>query len=377
MKLSDLPDFDFVETNPELILNNIISDYENAYFESTGVKAKLYPGDPMRIFLYTQALREIQLRQIINDVGKQNFVKYARSDKLDHLGSGVKTFRGKPGYAKTRMKITASQSGQAARLIPSGQRFTPADGLFFSTEEDYVLNAGESEIIVPVVCEEFGDVGNDYSPGEINVMVEQLPFMISALNLDATQGGVDKEGDEPFRERVHLAPEGFSVAGPEGAYIYHAKSYSSLIIDVKPLSEEGSGVVDLYVLLADGELPSQGFLDGLHNHFSKDIRPLTDRVKTHAPSAVVYDAEVTYYIPSEVTDTAAVKSKIETAFQEFLKWQKLKIGRDVNPSELIFKLRDAGAKRVEVTLPTHIVVSDTEVAKERLVNLVFGGVEDD
>lgn len=30
-------------------------------------------------------------------------------------------------------------------------------------------------------------------------MVDQLPFMVSAINLDVTQGGVDEESDERFR----------------------------------------------------------------------------------------------------------------------------------------------------------------------------------
>ncbi|XHF77136.1 hypothetical protein R3J27_08275 [Xylella fastidiosa subsp. multiplex] len=32
------------------------------------------------------------------------------------------------------------------------------------------------------------------------------------------------ESDAAFRRRIVLAPEGYSVAGPEGAYIYHAIS---------------------------------------------------------------------------------------------------------------------------------------------------------
>ena len=188
---------------------------------------------------------------------------------------------------------------------------------------------------------------------------------------------MDKEKDESYRERVHLAPEGFSVAGPEGAYIYHAMAYSSLISDIKVSSVKGSGVVDIYVLLTDGTLPSENFLEGLVEYFGKDIRPLTDQVKAHAPRTVVYDVKVTYYIPSGVNDTSAVKREIEESFQQFLKWQKLKIGRDINPSELVYKLRSAGAKRVEVELPTHTVISDVEVAEEGQVNLVFGGVEDD
>lgn len=377
MKLSDLPDFDFVEVNPEQIINEIMEDYQRAYFEDTGEVKKLYPGDKIRIFLYTQALREIQLRQKINDTAKQNFVKYARDEKLDHLGAKVKTYREEDKPARTRMKVTASMSSSVARIIPAGQRFMPSDGTFFRTEMDHVMAPGEMEIIIPAVCEVPGSAGNGYAPGQINSMVEQQPFLISAVNVDTSQGGVDREDDDSFRERVHMAPEGFSVAGPEAAYIYHALAYSSLISDIKVYSEKGTGVVNLIVLLEDGELPAQAFLDGLYDHFTKDIRPLTDFVKPQAPSIVDYDAHVTYYIPSSVTDSATVKDQVERAFNEYLFWQKSKIGRDINPSELVFKLRKAGAKRVDVTLPTDTVITDTQVARDKNVNLVFGGMEDD
>lgn len=376
MKLSDLPDFDFVEVNPEKVINEIIEDYQKAYFEDTGEVKKLYPGDRIRIFLMTQAMREIQLRQKINDTAKQNLIKYARNERLDHLGVGVKTPRGESMPARTRMKITASQQSTSARVIPAGQRFMPPDGLFFRTETDHILPAGETELVVPAVCEEVGIIGNGYQPGQINSMVEQLAFMVSAVNIETSQGGVDREDDESYRERVHMAPEGFSVAGPEAAYVYHAKAYSSLISDIKVKSERGTGVVNLYVLLANGELPNQSFLDGLSDYFTKDIRPLTDFVKPQAPSIFEYDIDVTYYIP-RVIDTDGVKKKIENAFQEYILWQKSKIGRDVNPSEIIFKLKDAGAKRVEVRLPFDTVLNDTQIAKEHNVNIEFGGVEDD
>lgn len=378
LKLIDLPDISFVEINPEKTLNDIITDYEDAYFESTGKRKKLYPGDPIRIFLYTQALREIQLRQVIDDTAKQNLLKYARGERLENLGAMVKTYREKEKASKTRMKISFSQNQQHARILPAGIRFSNAIGLYFVIRNEVVLPAGDTELIVEVDCEQAGEVGNGIQPGEINIMVDQLPFMVSAINLDVTQGGVDEESDERFRERIHLAPEGFSVAGPDGAYIYHAKSYSSLIEDIKATSVKGTGVVDLTVLLKNGEIPSESFLVGLQEYFTKDIKPLTDFVQARAPEKVHYDIEVTYYISSKNFDTTEeIKSKIETAFNKFLLWQKSKIGRDINPSELVFLLRDAGAKRVEVISPTHIVVNDNQVAQDNSVELVFGGLEDD
>lgn len=377
MNLNDMPDLDFIEVNPEKVLNEILEDYQKAYFEDTGEIKKLYPGEKIRIFLYTQALREIQLRQIINDTARQNHVKYARGNNLDHLGQRVKTPREEAKPAQTRMKVMASQVSSAARIIPSGQRFMPPDGLFFRTEIDHVLRSGETEIIVPVVCEEVGSVGNGYEPGQINSMVEQQPFLVSAVNIDTSQGGVDREDDETYRERVHMAPEGFSVAGPEAAYQYHALAYSSLISDIKVYSERGTGVVDLYVLLENGELPTPSFLEGLSSYFTKDIRPQTDYVKPQSPTVVEYDIDVTYFIASGSIDPSVIQDRIERAFDDYLVWQKSKIGRDINPSEITYRLREAGAQRVIVTTPIHSVINSVQVARERLVNLVFGGIEDD
>lgn len=147
-----------------------------------------------------------------------------------------------------------------------------------------------------------------------------------------------------------------------------------MIEDIKATSVKGTGVVDLTVLLKNGEIPSESFLVGLQEYFTKDIKPLTDFVQARAPEKVHYDIEVTYYISSKNFDTTEeIKSKIETAFNKFLLWQKSKIGRDINPSELVFLLRDAGAKRVEVISPTHIVINDNQVAQDNSVELVFGG----
>ncbi|MBL4766648.1 MAG: aromatic amino acid lyase, partial [Rhodobacteraceae bacterium] len=40
------------------------------------------------------------------------------------------------------------------------------------------------------------------------------------------------ESDTDFRVRVQLAPEGFSVAGPRGAYEFHARSADPAVLDV-------------------------------------------------------------------------------------------------------------------------------------------------
>ena len=44
------------------------------------------------------------------------------------------------------------------------------------------------------------------------------------------------ESDVEFRRRIQLAPEGFSVAGPEGAYMFHALSADPDVLDASATS---------------------------------------------------------------------------------------------------------------------------------------------
>jgi len=58
---------------------------------------------------------------------------------------------------------------------------------------------------------------------------------------------LDGETDDAFRERIALAPEGWSTAGPRGAYEFHARSAHADIKDVRA-SNAGAGVVQVAVL---------------------------------------------------------------------------------------------------------------------------------
>ncbi|WP_235424816.1 baseplate J/gp47 family protein [Vibrio vulnificus] len=46
----------------------------------------------------------------------------------------------------------------------------------------------------------------------------------------------DTETDEQYRRRVQMAPEGFSTAGPDGAYIFHALNAHEDVLDAFPLN---------------------------------------------------------------------------------------------------------------------------------------------
>lgn len=54
-----------------------------------------------------------------------------------------------------------------------------------------------------------------------------------------------------------------------------------------------------------------------------------------------------------------------------------KIGLDIDPTELIMRVREAGAKRPRLTAPVDTVVSKIQVSKVTECKITYGGIEDD
>ena len=142
----------------------------------------------------------------------------------------------------------------------------------------------------------------------------------------------------------------------------------------------------------DGELPEEELINQVEAVCNDDkIRPLTDEVKVLAPETVNYQVNLTYWISKDDQyQEVSLKEKIEKAVQDWILWTKSRIGRDINPSELIRKMVVAGAKRVDVVSPvytkvlngkyqisSHSVDSVQVAILEGKANVAYGGLEDD
>ena len=92
----------------------------------------------------------------------------------------------------------------------------------------------------------------------------------------------------------------------------------------------------------------------------------------------VYDVRLIYYIPASAkAAAAAIQADVAEAVSVYNTWQTEKIGRDINPSYLIQKVMEAGAKRVEVESPLFTVLDESTIARTGTVTMSYGGVEDD
>lgn len=360
----------FVDDDVQKIESNIVTTYEAL------AGYTLYPGDPRRLFL--QALAQIiaHQRSLINYTGRQNLLRYAEEDYLKVIGEdqGVPQFG--PSPAKTTLRFTISRVQQSVVTVPKGTRATADGKIFFATTETGEIPIGELSVDVPAECTVSGEIGNGFLPGQINRIVDPFPLFQSVMNVTESQGGADLEDTEIYRERIRQSNEGYSTAGPYEAYKYWAKMASPAIIDVEPMSP-APGVVQLWILMKNGESPTQDILDAVLEVCSdRTKRPLTDNVIVSAREEVNYDIEVLYWIDeNDAARALEIQNAVHQAVADYELWQKSKLGRDIDPSELNYRIKQVGAKRVQINLPAYTKIESHQVAIAINKNVSYQGLE--
>ena len=366
------PEISFVNTDTDTLVNALVKSYE----KFTG--RTLYPADPVQKFILWIADIIIQERILIDESAKQNVPRYAQGVYLDSLAEIFKdAYRLQPQAAATTFRFYLSTALPYQHLIPIGTRVAVGNIVFETTETLYI-DAGKTSGDVPAICQQVGETGNGFVPGQIMQLVDVFPYYDRVENITVSAGGAERETDSAFYERMRESMESFSTAGPSGAYIYHAKTASPLVADVAALSPT-PGVADIRVLLRDGELPPEEVLQEVQAQLSAEkVRPLCDFVRVSAPDTVPLNIDATYYIPKPSQNSAAViTADVEKAVQDYIRWQTEKMGRDINPSVLVSYMMKTGIKRVEVRQPEYTVVPESEVAALNQCNVSSGGIEDE
>lgn len=369
--LDSLPVITFAPLQSETCEAQIISAYERL------AGTTLYPGDPLRLFLESVAWFGTVQNNLIDLAARQNLLAYAQGANLDHLGAlmGVSRIPAQPARCVARFSL--SQALNFNVPVPEGTRITTRDGkAIFKTVTASVIPAGDVSVNLPVICLEAGSIGSGLLPGQIDSLVDPIPYIASVENIETSIDGANAESDERLRERIRLAPESFTVAGSSGEYEARTLEVSSDIASVSVTSPE-PGVVDVRLVLTGGELPDAAMCELVETALSAEtVRPLTDKVLVAPPDPVPYSINGVWYASAaNATMLGVISAKVAEALETYRLWQRKKPGRDIVPSKLIELIQQAGVKRIELTEPVFTEVAPTEIAREESVNLEFGGLE--
>ncbi|HXB10651.1 MAG TPA: baseplate J/gp47 family protein [Bacteroidia bacterium] len=384
--LSIVPDVDFAVKDASLIQSQVIHDYEQYFYLITQINKTLGRADPVRLFLLSIIYQLVNQRVITDYTGKQNLIKYAEDEALDNIGARWGPTRGRrlPAQSATcTLRWTLAIPLTFDAVVPYNCIAQTGSGIQFATVRQVIIPAGQISAEVTANAIQVGERGNGFLAGQVNQIVStNVPYLTAVTNTDATHSGRERESNDRFRMRIWMAPESFSVAGPYGAYEYWTATANSAITDVSVWSApEVAGQVFLYFLMENGRLPTDAEREQVLDFVgADDIRPLTDWVKAELPQVVDVNLACTYWIEEEKKlFESQIRLAVETAYDQFLFWQRAEIGRDINPSEAIRMLMNAGSKRV--TCARGAANAGNRLTARQLANpsaasvLTYGGLE--
>ncbi|MCP2231851.1 baseplate assembly protein [Erwinia aphidicola] len=165
------------------------------------------------------------------------------------------------------------------------------------------------------------------------------------------------ESDDDFRLRVASAFEGLSVAGPTGAYEFHAKSADGRVSDATAISPSPA-CVTVTVLSREGDgVAAAGLLSVVDAALNdENVRPVADRLTVQSAAIVNYSVDAVLYIyPGP--EAEPVRAAAEAKLRAFVSAQR-RLGRDIRQSALYAALHVEGVQRVQLNAPTQDVVLD-------------------
>jgi len=184
------------------------------------------------------------------------------------------------------------------------------------------------------------------------------------------------EENEDYRRRIQLAPQGLSVAGPEGAYIFHALSSDGRVRNATATSPAPGHVV-VTILSHEGDgTPSPALLDIVAFHLAQDgIRPLTDYVLVRAAQIERYQVKATLYSFSG-PDSTVVVAEADKRMRQYAK-DAHQLGRVPTHSGIEAALHVPGVERVTLITPT----IDPDISKLQAhycddIVITYGGVHE-
>lgn len=380
-EIKDLPDVSFIDNlSLEDVKNILIEEYKKEYENITGKEAAMERSDPIRILISSQAVLDMQLLSFIDRCGKMNLLKYAQGDFLDYMGAFKNRARKEAEKASVMVRFFVADPRNEAEPIPQGTMVTADQKIFFETDEYAEIPAGESSIEVCCSATTTGTAGNNYEKGEIATLVTPTGFISAVSNTTKSSGGTDRENDEDYAEGIFRAPDKYSVAGPESAWISLIKDFNSDVEDVYPDTVPGSGVARITVLMKHGRIPEPTEMQSIRDYLMRpDIHTLCTIVEVKPPEQKNYEISLTYYIGNSNKSRAAeIQKNVEQAVGAYTEWQDSRVGRDINPDELLVMLKQAGVKRAVITSPVFCQVPDGTVAHfDKTQKVTYGGVESD
>jgi len=181
-------------------------------------------------------------------------------------------------------------SGTAGYLVPAGTLVRTLAGVTFATDTAVQIGAGGTATVA-ITATEKGASG-DVPAGAITVLVNPVAEITGVTNAAETVGGLDRESDLLFRDRVELAKQDPGTSGNKAQYRKWASDVPGVGDSVVIPLWAGEGTVKV-VLIDTDRLPAdaaivqavQDYIDPLQDGKGDGMAPVGATVTVVAATA--------------------------------------------------------------------------------------------
>ena len=158
-----------------------------------------------------------------------------------------------------------------------------------------------------------------------------------------------RESHDALRERIQMAYEGLTTAGPRNSYILHARNASGLVADATAESPSPARVtVTVLSLEGQGEASPELLAEVAAALNDDDVRPLGDRVTVQSAQVLPYQIKAVLYGKGAGPETDASLAEATRRLAAWINPRK-RLGLEVPRSAIDAQLHVAGVSRVELT----------------------------
>lgn len=183
------------------------------------------------------------------------------------------------------------------------------------------------------------------------------------------------EKDDRFRRRIQLRPETLSLAGPAGAYVYHALTAVPALIDASAVRSADGEVTVTLLASVDAPEPTTQQIETVRAALERaDVVPLTDTIIVQGPEVQTTPifVELTLY-PGP--DGALIKDEAEDALAK-LKQTNARLNQDLVRSAIYSRAHRDGVQSVRIISPVaDIAVGETGFVRISTITVTIGGTD--
>lgn len=203
-----------------------------------------------------------------------------------------------------------------------------------------VNDAGKALLLAHAIRDDLDHLGANVNLKRLIIQAEDLLAVPPVPEV--------KEEDDPFRERIQLAYEGLTTAGPRNSYILHARNASGLVADATAESPAPCNVT-VTVLSSEGKgTASPELLATVKAALNdEDVRPVGDRLTVQSAQIIDYRIDAILHMAGAGPEADASLAEATNRLAAWINPRK-RLGVEVARSAVDAQLHIAGVSRVEL-----------------------------